>query len=587
MTYSSLADVYQDTLGRAPDASGMEAWTQAMNSGMSLDQISSQIQQSQEFQTRYQDMLANSAAPTAPATTTTAPTSVFTAPTTTPTNTTGGLNTSPTQPYNPYVGMKWDDLVNQAKTDYTQSPGTSRTSIDSFDPLTGGKTFIGGNEAQILFGESAQPYAPGAVYDNETHSWAYPVGSDSSWDNVVFNLHDPNYKAADGSWDWMQRLEKGADGSVVSTPYQINKRMTDFAIFIASIVTAGAASAYFGAGAAATGSSGAATLGGEALTTLPSGGMAATGSLAPVGSAGTGVLGSGLTTMGVPGISTELLGTGLAGSTTAAGVIPGLEYTLGGSIMAGSPGTLSTSTGLGSAVTNFVNTGAGLTPLVPGGTGGLPSTPPTSPTTPGAPTTPTTPTAPITPTTPTIPKVPVIPTTGGGGGTTTTGTTGGGGNLGSLLSLLYGAYSKNNISDQLKGTLDELKNMYKPGSPEAELMRKKIEARDAAAGRRSQYGPREVELAGKLADARMRTLSSPGFMNMQAAYMNNAPGSGGLSELFGSLSSGGAVSGGLGLIGSLLNQFLASGGTVEDFLSNNQSLLESSGITVDDLMGLF
>jgi hypothetical protein len=139
----------------------------------------------------------------------------------------------------------------------------------------------------------------------------------------------------------------------------------------------------------------------------------------------------------------------------------------------------------------------------------------------------------------------------------------------------------------LKGTLDELKNMYKPGSPEAELMRKKIEARDAAAGRRSQYGPREVELAGKLADARMRTLSSPGFMNMQAAYMNNAPGSGGLSELFGSLSSGGAVSGGLGLIGSLLNQFLASGGTVEDFLSNNQSLLESSGITVDDLMGLF
>jgi hypothetical protein len=87
-----------------------------------------------------------------------------------------------------------------------------------------------------------------------------------------------------------------------------------------------------------------------------------------------GTLGSGLngivsptTLEGIAGvgevISPELLGTGLAETLTAVGPIPGLEYTLGGSIMAGAEGTLSTATGVGSAVTNFANTGIGLTPL--------------------------------------------------------------------------------------------------------------------------------------------------------------------------------------------------------------------------------
>lgn len=184
-------------------------------------------------------------------------------------------------------------------------------------------------------------------------------------------------------------------------------------------------------------------------------------------------------------------------------------------------------------------TGPGAAPTVPLSPIGDPATNPTGPTT--------------------TTKTPVIPTT------KTTTTTPGGGDLGTLLGLLYGAYSKNRNSKALEDILTEMKGMYKPGSPEAELMRQKIEARDAKAGRRSQYGRREVELAGTLADARMRTLSSPGFMTMQAAMMNNSTGGGGLSELLAALSGGNT---GLNLpfnLNDLLNTGLIDG---EGYLSD-------------------
>lgn len=181
-----------------------------------------------------------------------------------------------------------------------------------------------------------------------------------------------------------------------------------------------------------------------------------------------------------------------------------------------------------------------------------PGAAPTIPLTPGG--------APTVPATPNVPRVPGAPTT------PTRPTTGNNGNLGTLLGLLYGAYSKNRMADQLKTHLDSITNMYKPGSPEAELMRQKIEARDAAAGRRSQYGRRETELAGMLAGERMRALTSPGFMTMQAAMMNNDPGMGGLSELLAALSGGNV--GGLNLpfdLNDIMNTGLIDG---DGWLSN-------------------
>lgn len=141
-----------------------------------------------------------------------------------------------------------------------------------------------------------------------------------------------------------------------------------------------------------------------------------------------------------------------------------------------------------------------------------------------------------------------------GGGTA--GGSGGAGGLGNLANLLYGAYSKNQIGSSMKGVFDQLNGMYKPGTPEYDDMRHRIEARDAAAGRRSQYGPRERELAASMADSRMRTLTSPGFFNIQSAMLNNQPSSGGLSELFGSLANGGQND-----IGGLLARLFSSSGS--------------------------
>lgn len=67
---------------------------------------------------------------------------------------------------------------------------------------------------------------------------------------------------------------------------------------------------------------------------------------------------------------------------------------------------------------------------------------------------------------------------------------------GELGAGLYGLY-KGNQAGKSAGTLS---NLYGQNSPYAQYLRTSLERRDAAAGRRSQYGPREVELQAKLAD---------------------------------------------------------------------------------------
>jgi hypothetical protein len=48
--------------------------------------------------------------------------------------------------------------------------------------------------------------------------------------------------------------------------------------------------------------------------------------------------------------------------------------------------------------------------------------------------------------------------------------------------------------------IQNLGSMYGPNSPYAQQLRQQLERKDAAAGRRSQYGPREVQLQAALAD---------------------------------------------------------------------------------------
>jgi hypothetical protein len=71
-----------------------------------------------------------------------------------------------------------------------------------------------------------------------------------------------------------------------------------------------------------------------------------------------------------------------------------------------------------------------------------------------------------------------------------------GGGFGELASGLYGLY-RGNRAGQGANTLSSL---YGQNSPYAQQLRQSLERRDAASGRRSQYGPREVELQARLAD---------------------------------------------------------------------------------------
>jgi len=101
---------------------------------------------------------------------------------------------------------------------------------------------------------------------------------------------------------------------------------------------------------------------------------------------------------------------------------------------------------------------------------------------------------------------------GGGGGFNVEGALAG---LGSL----YAGHQNKQISDQmaqgqasnnqaLQGQMSNLANMYSPNSPYAQQMRQQLARKDAAAGRNSQYGPREAQLQALLAGQQAQASSS-------------------------------------------------------------------------------
>lgn len=103
---------------------------------------------------------------------------------------------------------------------------------------------------------------------------------------------------------------------------------------------------------------------------------------------------------------------------------------------------------------------------------------------------------------------------------------------GALAGGLAGMYQANQASKAIKaaqqGTMgsvqQQLSDMFGPNSAYAQQLRQELERRDAAGGRRSQYGPREVELQAKL--AQMQAQAAPGMinaaMNQQQAAMQSA-----------------------------------------------------------------
>jgi hypothetical protein len=134
--------------------------------------------------------------------------------------------------------------------------------------------------------------------------------------------------------------------------------------------------------------------------------------------------------------------------------------------------------------------------------------------------------------------------TGAGGGGS-----GLGGNLGQIIAGAIDADRQGKSSDKilewLKSRTDITDNLYKPGTPEYNQLWDEMSRKDAAAGRNSQYGPRSVDLAAKIAQikASENTKMTTGIGQwMKGAYDQDASKYSGLmAGLGGSGTSGGGL----------------------------------------------
>lgn len=86
------------------------------------------------------------------------------------------------------------------------------------------------------------------------------------------------------------------------------------------------------------------------------------------------------------------------------------------------------------------------------------------------------------------------------------------------LPYLYGMYQQNKTANQLGGLAGNLASLYTQDSPYAQMLRQQLARQDAARGRRSQYGGREVELQAKL--AALNSQNAPELARLQTSQMN-------------------------------------------------------------------
>lgn len=93
---------------------------------------------------------------------------------------------------------------------------------------------------------------------------------------------------------------------------------------------------------------------------------------------------------------------------------------------------------------------------------------------------------------------------------------------------LYNAYQQSKQANKLAGQagqqISSLQNMFGPNSPYAQQLQQQLARKDAAAGRRSQYGPREVQLQAALAEQNARLAPSLGSLYQQQATLQNQAG---------------------------------------------------------------
>jgi len=86
---------------------------------------------------------------------------------------------------------------------------------------------------------------------------------------------------------------------------------------------------------------------------------------------------------------------------------------------------------------------------------------------------------------------------------------------------LYDAYAKNQVSKSAGSRADQLQGLFGNSSPYAQQLAKQLAVRDAAAGRNSQYGPREVELQAKLAELQAGVLNSKNYNDLRNTQTNS------------------------------------------------------------------
>lgn len=106
------------------------------------------------------------------------------------------------------------------------------------------------------------------------------------------------------------------------------------------------------------------------------------------------------------------------------------------------------------------------------------------------------------------------------------GSTGGGGgfNLGDITNVLgglYGSQQQGQAADKMLNWMNDqtnyVRNYGQPGTPEFDYLKNTLEAKDAAAGRNSQYGTRSRELLGQLGQAKLDA-SSRMALGLAPAY---------------------------------------------------------------------
>jgi hypothetical protein len=87
--------------------------------------------------------------------------------------------------------------------------------------------------------------------------------------------------------------------------------------------------------------------------------------------------------------------------------------------------------------------------------------------------------------------------------------------LGDLAGGLMGLYQAYDQRKRAKNLAGQLAGNYGPNSPYAQQLRQTLMRKDAASGRRSQYGPREVEFQAKMADLNARMAPTLSQLNGQ------------------------------------------------------------------------